>query len=111
MDRIPGPAIVLVNELDLPKGKDFSTKIQHFFSINTANTVFTFRTNHGYHESNCEKGGREMANCEEMKKGDVFVCKNCGLELQVVKKCTCGSGSTQSCTVPLQCCGEDMKKK
>lgn len=33
-----------------------------------------------------------MANCGEMKKGDVFVCKNCGLELQVVKKCTCGSG-------------------
>jgi hypothetical protein len=52
-----------------------------------------------------------MANCGEMKKGDVYVCKNCGLELQVVKKCACGSGGTQSCTVPLQCCGANMEKK
>jgi hypothetical protein len=34
-----------------------------------------------------------MANCGEMKKGDVFVCKNCGFELQVVKKYTCELGS------------------
>jgi hypothetical protein len=53
----------------------------------------------------------EMANCGEMKKGDVYVCKNCGLELQVVTKCDCGPGSAHSCTVPLKCCGEDMKKK
>jgi predicted RNA-binding protein with PUA domain len=52
-----------------------------------------------------------MADCKEMKKADVFVCKNCGLELRVQKSCTCGSGSTHACTVPLQCCGEDMKKK
>lgn len=51
-----------------------------------------------------------MANCGEMKKGDLFVCKRCGLELQVSKPCICGSGST-SCSVPLQCCGEDMTKK
>jgi len=54
-----------------------------------------------------------MADCDcaEMEKGDVFLCESCGLELQVVKKCTCESGSTRSCTVPLQCCGEEMKKK
>jgi hypothetical protein len=51
-----------------------------------------------------------MANCVEMKKGDLFVCKSCGLELQVSKACTCGAGSA-SCTVPLQCCGKDMIKK
>ncbi len=52
-----------------------------------------------------------MANCAEMKKNDVYVCKSCGLELQVQKTCNCGSGSSQSCTVPLQCCGKNMEKK
>ncbi len=51
-----------------------------------------------------------MANCGEMKKGDFFVCKTCGLELQVSKVCTCGTGEA-SCSVPLQCCGKDMIKK
>jgi hypothetical protein len=52
-----------------------------------------------------------MANCGEMKNGDVFVCKTCGLELRVAKACKCGSGSGEVCTVPLQCCGRDMVKK
>jgi hypothetical protein len=56
------------------------------------------------------KGDYVMANCGEMKKGDLFVCKSCGLELQVSKACTCGSGAA-SCSVPLQCCGKDMVKK
>lgn len=51
-----------------------------------------------------------MANCGEMKKGDVFVCNNCGLELQVSKPCTCGS-SGHACSVPLRCCDRDMMKK
>lgn len=50
-----------------------------------------------------------MANCADMKKGDVYKCDQCGLELQVVKTCTCGEGQA-SCTVPLQCCGQEMKK-
>ena len=52
-----------------------------------------------------------MANCVEMKKGDIFVCKTCGLELQVIKSCACIVGEEVSCTVPLQCCGKDMIKK
>jgi len=52
-----------------------------------------------------------MANCAEMQKGDIFFCKNCGLELQVTKPCTCGSGSGESCLVPLKCCNQDMTKK
>jgi predicted SprT family Zn-dependent metalloprotease len=28
-----------------------------------------------------------MTNCHEMKKGEVYVCSECGLELQVVKEC------------------------
>jgi hypothetical protein len=52
-----------------------------------------------------------MANCAEMKKGDVYVCETCGLELQVSKTCSCGSGEGDTCTVPLQCCGKNMVKK
>ena len=28
-----------------------------------------------------------MASCHEMKQGDVYVCKDCGLELKVVAQC------------------------
>ena len=52
-----------------------------------------------------------MANCAEMKKGDLFVCEVCGLELQVFKTCRCSAGVEVSCSVPLQCCGQDMVKK
>lgn len=52
-----------------------------------------------------------MANCANMEKGDVYFCKKCGLEMQVMKACRCGSGSGASCTVPLMCCNEEMTKK
>lgn len=51
-----------------------------------------------------------MANCSEMKEGDLYVCKTCGLELKVSKACSCGSASGHACSVPLQCCGQDMVK-
>ena len=51
-----------------------------------------------------------MANCGDMKKGDRYVCNTCGLELEVSKACSCGSGDT-SCSVPLQCCGKPMEKQ
>lgn len=59
-----------------------------------------------------QKEDQTMADCGDMKKGDVFFCKNCGLELEVTKSCSCGTGGQSgSCTVPLQCCGGDMQKK
>ncbi len=51
-----------------------------------------------------------MANCAEMNVGDVYHCEVCGLEMAVQKACTCGDGKT-GCAVPLQCCGQEMKKK
>lgn len=52
-----------------------------------------------------------MANCCDMKQGDVYVCKSCGLELSVAKPCTCKPDAHGCCTVPLQCCGKEMVKK
>jgi hypothetical protein len=51
-----------------------------------------------------------MANCCNMKEGDVFVCKVCGLELKVQKTCKCTEGAEDACTVPLMCCGKEMVK-
>lgn len=52
-----------------------------------------------------------MASCVGMKKGDIFICKTCGLELEVIKACNCMVGQKFACSVPLQCCGKDMIKK
>ncbi|MFT5727472.1 MAG: hypothetical protein ACI8PB_001607 [Desulforhopalus sp.] len=52
-----------------------------------------------------------MANCSEMKEGEIFVCEKCGLELRVHKTCRCGGADgTDKCSVPLQCCGQEMVK-
>jgi hypothetical protein len=59
-----------------------------------------------------------MPNCHEMKKGEVYVCEDCGLELQVVKECKdagtpaeeCGCHTTADpCT--MFCCGTELVKK
>lgn len=52
-----------------------------------------------------------MANCCDMKEGDVFVCNVCGLELKVQKTCKCTTGAEGACTVPLMCCGKEMAKE
>lgn len=49
-----------------------------------------------------------MANCCDMKEGDLFLCDTCGLELAVKKACACSSGSEDACSVPLMCCGKEM---
>jgi hypothetical protein len=50
-----------------------------------------------------------------MKLGEVYVCEECGLELQVVKECDeCGEDE-ESCECVehcnFSCCGEEMKLK
>lgn len=52
-----------------------------------------------------------MANCCDMKPGDVFYCESCGLTLKVETACTCAPGGEDCCSVPLTCCGKEMKKK
>jgi len=53
-----------------------------------------------------------MVSCSDMKKGDIYVCPDCGLELQVVNECAekCGCHTT---TEPcgFSCCGKELVKK
>jgi len=53
-----------------------------------------------------------MASCQEMKKGQVYTCGDCGLELQVIKECEeCGTEeATCSCEVDcdMECCGQPL---
>jgi predicted nucleic acid-binding Zn ribbon protein len=59
-----------------------------------------------------------MPNCHEMKKGEVYVCEDCGLELQVVRECKdagtpaeeCGCHATAD-PCSMSCCGTELVKK
>ena len=56
-----------------------------------------------------------MADCHEMKLGQVYVCADCSLELQVVKECEeCDKplaecGCAAHCT--FECCGKPLVLK
>ena len=54
-----------------------------------------------------------MADCKEMKKGEIYYCKDCGIEFQIVKECNhtkeCGCKEDESCIIT--CCGKPLVKK
>ena len=56
-----------------------------------------------------------MPSCHEMREGEVYVCKDCGLEIKVIKECLDVGGSSVKCTCEesesFVCCGEEMVKK
>lgn len=55
-----------------------------------------------------------MASCNEMRKGEVYACEDCGLELEVIKECKeagTASETSQCAPCPIMCCGEELKKK
>jgi hypothetical protein len=56
-----------------------------------------------------------MINCHEMRKGQVYYCEGCGLELQVISECkSCGTPAEEcECPEPctFQCCGQSLKLK
>jgi hypothetical protein len=56
-----------------------------------------------------------MVSCHEMKLGQVYVCEECGLELQVVKECKDCDTSAEVCECTehcrFECCGEPLKLK
>jgi hypothetical protein len=52
-----------------------------------------------------------MASCSEMKAGEVYVCKGCGLEIEVLKSCADSEEGACSCSEPLSCCDEPLLLK
>lgn len=59
-----------------------------------------------------------MPNCHEMKNGEVYVCEDCGLELQVLKECKDAGTPAESCDChttadpcSMSCCGKELTKK
>ena len=55
-----------------------------------------------------------MVHCTDMKKGQIYYCDECGLELQVIKECRgCGT-SEDSCEhveCRFVCCDKFLKLK
>lgn len=59
-----------------------------------------------------------MPNCHEMKKGEVYVCEDCGLELRVIKECKEAGTGIDECACHtisepcnILCCGKEFVKK
>jgi hypothetical protein len=58
-----------------------------------------------------------MSGCTDMKKGDIYVCDECGIELQVIKECEhSGSGEGAAChddgsDCGFMCCDKPLRKK
>jgi hypothetical protein len=60
-----------------------------------------------------------MPGCHDLRHGEIYVCSDCGLELQVVKECRdvgkpaaecgCHEGHEHACT--MTCCGKELVKK
>jgi hypothetical protein len=49
-----------------------------------------------------------MAICAQMKKGEIYTCPDCGVELQVIKECADeGKCATDGCK--LTCCDREME--
>lgn len=49
-----------------------------------------------------------MANCSEMKVGEIYTCEDCGFELKVLKECICGPDC--NCE-SFSCCGKPLTLK
>ena len=59
-----------------------------------------------------------MLSCHDMKQGDVYVCEECGLELQVKRECKESETPAEECAChtdasacTFSCCGRDLVKK
>ena len=56
-----------------------------------------------------------MVNCHEMKLNQIYTCKDCGLELKVVKVCNEADSTSCGCHddehTGMSCCGEPLTLK
>jgi len=52
-----------------------------------------------------------MAACSEMKAGEVYVCEECNLEIQVIRSCVASEKGACACAESLTCCGGPLVLK
>jgi hypothetical protein len=56
-----------------------------------------------------------MVSCHDMKLGEVYTCKDCGLELQVIKECEDAETPADDCECAtacgFECCGTPLTLK
>ena len=59
-----------------------------------------------------------MPSCHDMKNGEVYVCPDCGIELQVIKECKDVGTPAESCDCQatdapctFSCCGKELVRK
>ncbi len=59
-----------------------------------------------------------MSSCHEMKKGEIYVCGDCGMELQVISECMEVGTPEEECAChdaddpcSIECCGKPLVKK
>jgi hypothetical protein len=59
-----------------------------------------------------------MPNCHEMKRGEIYYCEECGIELKVMKECKNTEKPAEECEChpghdpcTFSCCGSELKKK
>lgn len=55
------------------------------------------------------KESHEGFECRDMKRGEVYVCEACGIELQVVKECDHKDAENDASTCGFTCYGEPLK--
>jgi len=59
-----------------------------------------------------------MAGCHDMRMGEIYMCEDCGMELQVVNECKDVGKPAADCdchsegeTCTIECCGNPLVKK
>jgi len=58
-----------------------------------------------------------MSSCNDMKKGEIYICDDCGIELQVIKECEHSeSDDGSSCNwcgnnCGFTCCDKPLRRK
>lgn len=55
----------------------------------------------------------DKLSCYDMKKGEIYICESCGLELQVLEECdqSCKIGEACCEDPSFQCCGKPLALK
>jgi hypothetical protein len=55
-----------------------------------------------------------MTRCDEMRQGDVYVCEQCGLEIEILEECSHvdEDDADETCRLEeFRCCGEPLTLK